>query len=136
MKLVLDAGFAVAWLGGAQRSPALDEFDTRFYAGTLELHAPEQFLVEGANAVWNAVRRGLRTVDEGIAMFAHLRDARVTLHRHGELVAPALDLSMRRGIPVPQAIYVALALREIAPLFTADRKLARAVKDLVEVVEP
>ena len=135
MKLVLDSSFAVAWIAGeARESVALHEFSDRFLAGTLELHAPELFVAETANALWKSVRRGLRTLDDGVEMFANLMDAAIELHRHRDLAVAALDLALRRGIPVYDAFYVALAVREVLPLFTADRKLAAAVEDLLDVV--
>jgi predicted nucleic acid-binding protein len=134
VKLALDAGFAMAWLVRESASRAVDEFDTRLSAGTLELHAPELFLADAANVLWKTVRRGFRTLDEGVSMFANLSEMPITLHSHRGLVASALDLSMRRGIPAYDALYVALAVRDGLPLFTADARLGRAVSDLVEVV--
>ena len=134
MKLVLDASFAMLWLGGERNSPAAREFEHRYYAGQVELHAPELFLVETANVLWKSVRRGLRTLEESVGMFADLNDMPIELHRHRDLAIPAYDLALRRGISANDSFYVALALREVLPLFTADRKLAAAVEDLLEVV--
>lgn len=134
MKLVVDASFAFLWLGGDAGAPAVAEFDHRYRAGQLELHAPELFVAETANVLWKAVRRGLRTLDESVAIFESLQDLRISLHTHRDLAAPALDLAMRRGIPAGDAMYVALALRDSTPLFTADARLARAVEDILEVI--
>ena len=134
MKIVVDASFAMAWLARETTAPAIDEFAARLGAGAMELHAPELFFAESANVLWKSVRRGRRTLDEGVAMFANLSEMPITLHPHRDLVGPALDLAMRRGISAYDAFYVALAVRDALPLFTADRKLAHAVADLVEVV--
>ena len=134
MRLVVDASFAMLWLGRETSSAAVTEFDARFHSGLLEMHAPQLFLAETANALWKSVRRGRRTLDESVEMFANLMDVPIELHGHRDLAAPALDLAMRRGISAYDAIYVALALQEAAPLFTADRRLAAAVADLVEAV--
>jgi len=135
VKLVLDASFAMAWIARERRaSAAVAEFSDRFLAGTLELHAPELFVAETASALWKSVRRGLRTLDEGMEMFANLADAAIELHRHRDLAVAALDLALRRGISAYDSFYVALAVREVFPLFTADRKLAAAVEDLIEVI--
>ena len=40
------------------------------------------------------------------------------------LAAAALDLALRRDHPAYDCFYVALAMREAAPLATADRRLA------------
>lgn len=134
MKLVLDASFALAWLGRERTVPALSQFETHYHAGQAELHAPELFVVETANALAKSVRRRTRTVEECVAMFENVRALPIQFHRHSDLVVRALDLSLRRGISAYDASYVALAVRDVLPLFTADRKLSVAVEDLVEVI--
>ena len=134
MKLVLDAGFAVLWVTHERGERAVAELDARFHAGQLELHAPELFAIETAHALFRQVRRGKRSVEESVTMFENLRDLPIRLHRHRDLAIPAFDLSLRRGISVYDAVYVALALRDVLPLFTADKRLAASVADLLEVV--
>ncbi|MCA1827974.1 MAG: type II toxin-antitoxin system VapC family toxin [Myxococcales bacterium] len=134
MRLVIDASFAVLWVTRERAEPAVTEFDARYHAGQVELHAPELFMVEAASAIWKHVRRGLRTVEETVVMFENLRDVPIRLHRHRDLVVHAFDLALRRGISPYDASYVALAVREVLPLFTADRRLASAVDDLVDVI--
>jgi predicted nucleic acid-binding protein len=134
VKLVIDAGFAMLWLSRERGEKAVAEFDVRYRAGQVELHAPELFVIETANVLWKYVRRQTRTVEESVVMFENLRDVPIQLHRHRDLAVHAFDLALRRGISAYDASYVALAVREVLPLFTADRKLAAAVEDLVEVV--
>ena len=134
MKVVLDASFAMLWLGRERDAKALSEFDARYHAGGVEMHAPELFLAESANAIWKSVRRGLRTLDEGVQIFENLMETPVEIHRHRDLLTAALDIALRRGLTVYDSLYVALAVREVLPLFTADRRLGAAVEDLVEVV--
>ncbi|MGZ6143077.1 MAG: type II toxin-antitoxin system VapC family toxin [Myxococcales bacterium] len=135
MKFVLDASFAVAWVASEREdSPAIREFSDRLATGTAQPQAPELFVAETANALWKTVRRGLRTLEDGVEMFGNVMEAPIELHRHRDLATAALDLALRRGITVYDAFYVALALREVLPLFTADRRLAGAVEDLLEVI--
>jgi predicted nucleic acid-binding protein len=134
VKLVLDTSFAILWLAGERGSGAVAEFDARHHAGVLQVHAPELFVAEMANAVWKSVETGRRTLEEGVQMFENLKDTAIELHRHRDLTTAALDIALRRGLTVYESLYVALALREVLPLFTADRKLAAAVEDLVEVI--
>jgi predicted nucleic acid-binding protein len=135
VKLVLDASFAVAWVASeVEDSAVIREFSDRLSAGTAQPHAPELFVAEAANALWKSVRRGLRTLEDGVEMFGNIMEAPIELHRHRDLATAALDLALRRGISVYDALYVALALREVLPLFTADKRLAGAVEDLLEVV--
>ena len=135
MKFVLDASFAVAWVASElEDSPVVRELSDRLAAGTAQPHAPELFVAETANALWKSVRRGLRTLEDGVEMFGNIMEAPIELHRHRDLATAALDLALRRGISVYDALYVALALREVMPLFTADKRLAGAVEDILEVV--
>ena len=134
MKLVVDASFAMLWLSRERDAPTVTEFDARYHAGQMELHAPELFVVETANVLWKHVRRRTRTVEESVAIFENLRDLPIQFHRHGDLIVHAFDLSLRRRISPYDASYVALAVREVLPLFTADARFAAAVEDLVEVV--
>ncbi len=134
MRLVVDASFAILWLTRERDEKAVAEFDARYHAGQLELHAPELFVVEAINVLWKHVRRRTRTVEETVVMFENLRELPIHLHRHRELAVHTFDLSVRRGLSAYDALYVALAVREVLPLFTADRRLAAAVEDLVEVI--
>lgn len=134
MKIVLDASFAVAWLTRERTGPAVEDFEARVHAGQAELHAPELFLLETGNALWKTVRRGLRTLEESVQMFESVRELPIRLHRHRDLALDAFDLAVRRGISVYDASYVALAVRELLPLFTTDKRLASAVEDLVDVI--
>jgi predicted nucleic acid-binding protein len=134
VKLVLDASFALAWLAREPAGPVLAEFEARVHAGQAELHAPELFLLETGNALWKSIRRQMRTVEEGVAMFESIRELPIRLHRHRDLALESLDLALRRGISVYDASYVAVAVREVLPLFTIDKRLAAAVDDLIDVV--
>jgi predicted nucleic acid-binding protein len=48
----------------------------------------------------------------------------------------ALDLALRRGHPVYDCFYIALAMREAVPLLTADLRLAQRFGGDVEVRLP
>ncbi len=134
MRVVIDASFAMLWLSRERSERAVAEFDARYHAGQMEMHAPELFVVETANVLWKHIRRRSRTVEETVTIFENLRALPIELHRHQDLAVAGFDLALRRGISAYDAFYVALALREVLPLFTADKKLAAAVDDLLEVV--
>ncbi len=134
MKLVIDASFAMLWLSRERDEKAVAEFDARYHAGQVEMHAPELFVVETANVLTKHVRRRTRTLEETVTIFENLRELPIQFHRHSDLAVHAFDLSLRRGISAYDASYVALAVREVLPLFTADKRLATAVEDLIEVV--
>ena len=134
MRLVIDASFAMLWLSREREHEAVDEFDARFHAGQLEMHAPELFVIEAANVLAKHVRRGTRTLEESVTIFENLRELPIQLHGHRNLLVDAFDLALRRRITPYDASYVALAVREVLPLFTADKRLGAAVEDLIEVI--
>src|SRR5207244_8040753 len=78
VKLVLDASFAILWVTGERDEQAVAEFDSRYHAGQVEMHAPELFVVKTANALWKHVRRGKPTVEESVTMFEHRQDGPIT----------------------------------------------------------
>ena len=129
--LVVDASVMVMLATG---EPGADGAD-RMVDGAA-LAAPELVLGEAANALWKKARAGsiaraeavqaLRDID---GMFTGLVPLRL-------LQDQALDLALRRDHPVYDCFYVALAMREGAPLLTADRRLAQRFGADVDVLMP
>jgi predicted nucleic acid-binding protein len=95
--------------------------------------APDLIVAEVGNALWRRVRLGGRTPAEARALMA---DATAPIRRlvpMAPLRAQALDLALRRDHPVYDCFYIALAMREAAPLLTADRRLAERFASDAEV---
>jgi predicted nucleic acid-binding protein len=129
--LVVDASVMVMLATG---EPGSEEAD-RMVEGAV-LAAPELVLAEAANALWRKARVGSITRAEAVEaakgigpMLARLVPLRV-------LQDQALDLALRRDHPAYDCFYVALAMREAAPLLTADRRLAQRFGGDVEVRLP
>lgn len=95
--------------------------------------ALDLLLAEVGNAAWKAVRRGLMTLDQARDALRELSNGPIVLAPLADLAAAATDLAIRRGHPVYDCFYVALAQREGAPLVTADAKLARIFGDDAEI---
>lgn len=119
MTLVVDASVAVKWFfeeRGHEQARALLSEDN-------PLIAPSIILAEIANAAWKRFRR--REIDRSDA------DAVVTLMIGPfsdiapieVIAAAAARLSLDLDHPIYDCFYIALALRERAPLVTADRKV-------------
>lgn len=118
----------------ATGEPGSDEAD-RMLEGALRA-APDLILAETANALWRKARTGgLAQADAARASHEISRMFR-RLVASQELRAQALDLALRRDHPVYDCFYVALAMREGAPLLTADRRLAQRLGGDVEVLMP
>ncbi len=85
------------------------------------LMAPQLVLAELANGVWRAARITPDMASQEMARVPAFFTALVDLK---PLAAIALGLALRRDHPAHDCFYVALAMREAAPLITADRRLA------------
>lgn len=94
--------------------------------------APELILVEAASALWRLVRSGHIPAGEA----AHLALRRINrmptrLIGHRQLVVGAWD--DRQFLRISDAFYVACARQLDVPLLTTDQRMARALKDRVDV---
>ena len=108
----------------------------RGMVGAALVVAPEFVLAEVANALWRKVRLGAIGAAEARAAQASLTGLFARLIPLEALQDGALDLSLRRDHPAYDCFYVALAMREAAPLLTADRRLAQRFGGDVEVRLP
>lgn len=117
--LVVDASVAVKWLLIEEGRPAA----MALLAGGQPLIAPELVIAEAANVLWKVARRGAdpAAMREGMRRLPSLFDRLVPMRG---LEAAALDLAIAHGHAAYDCFYVALALREGAPLLTADARLA------------
>jgi predicted nucleic acid-binding protein len=98
-----------------------------------EFIAPELVLAEVGNAVWRRTRSGAIAPGDGHLALARAAAVFQSLVPLAPLRAQALDLALRRDHPIYDCLYVALAMREAAPLLTADRRLAERFGKDVEV---
>lgn len=128
MTLVVDASVAAKWLleeAGTQQAREL-------LMGDQPLLAPTLILSEVANAIWKAVARGataeplMENLKEVPANFSKL----VSIPA---LVDMALRLATHHNHPIYDCLYVALSLREAAPLITADQRLVERFAGIAEV---
>lgn len=103
------------------------------FAEDWELRGPDLWRTEVANALWK--RHRLRLIDGELVreldavtaadVFAWSVRLPVRTHSSAGLLATAFELALQTGLTVYDALYVALALREGAPLITADHRLIR-----------
>ena len=129
--LVVDASVMVMLATG---EPGSEEAD-RMVEGAV-LAAPELVLAEAANALWRKARVGGITRAEAAQAAGDIGRMFTRLVPLRTLQDQALDLALRRDHPVYDCFYVALAMREAAPLLTADRRLAGRFGGDVEVRLP
>jgi predicted nucleic acid-binding protein len=126
-RLVIDASVSLKWVIPEPYSREADLLRRAQAGGALQLHVPELWVTETGNALWVRTRRGLPlrlTPAEAELALVELLDVGLRRHRHADLVELALALACEAGMTVYDATYLALAVRERAPLVTADEKLA------------
>ena len=126
-RIVVDASVVVKWF-----VPGKGHADARQLLLTardreLDLHAADLLLAEVANVLLSKVRsKGARFVeDDALEGVRALRDLRITLHQHNDLIESALTLALRTGATVYDTLYAALTLRLGGELVTADAQLLR-----------
>ena len=123
-RVVVDASIAVKWFVPEELSDAA----RRLLAAEYELLAPELLWAELGNALWKKHRR--RELDQRTAGRL-LRDfSRVPIEFHQTIrwAGAALELAMRHGVTVYDALYLALAAGHGCRVLTADRRLQEACR--------
>ena len=96
--------------------------------------APDLVLVEVANALWKKVERGLIPPESPVMRRPPEAWLSLELVRTGDLLADALGVAVSHHLTVYDAVYVALARRLRAPLYTADEALRRRVPHTLATV--
>jgi predicted nucleic acid-binding protein len=136
---IVDASVATRWFLGEQADALVQSamgLLAEYQAGRFNIHAPELLPIEVANAVWKQVRfAGLLPADARDAI-AELLSYEMVLHPHVPLASESLDVALAHRISVYDATYVTVAKRTGLPLWTLDRRLARAVSGAIDVRIP
>jgi predicted nucleic acid-binding protein len=128
MQLVIDATVLLAWLFKDAASAATDELrDSLEHTAVL---VPATWPVQVAGALCAAVRRG-RLARAEIAHVVELLEA-LPIKTDARTPEQALDkilpLALEQDLPVADAAYLELAMREALPLATLDERLAAAAE--------
>lgn len=116
---VVDASVALKWYVPEVHS----EDALRLLRRGNEFHVPDLFFAEAGNILWKKVNRGELTGAVGHRIARALRAVPEEVHATADLLEGALELAMRHGCTVYDALYVALAVAEDLHLVTADRRL-------------
>lgn len=127
---VVDASVVVEFLGGDERTLALDE---RMKAEEHALWAPHLIDAEVGHALRRKVRLGQMEAEDAEAAIWELNDLPLRLVEHENLIKVAWDL--RDNFTFYDGLYVALALILGETLLTFDARMARSGLDLpIEVL--
>lgn len=127
---VVDASVVVEFLGGDERTLALDE---RLKAEEHALWAPHLIDAEVGHALRRKVRLGQMEAEDAEEAIWELNDLPLRLVEHENLIKVAWDL--RDNFTFYDGLYVALALILGETLLTFDARMARSGIDLpIEVL--
>ena len=122
--LVVDASVAAKWLIDEEGSQAA----LRLRAPEYDLVCPDLLFLEVGNVVWRKVREAEIEESDGRAMVAAIRAAPFHVEPAVALLPAAWEIAVRHDRSVYDGVYLALAVGLDAPLVTADRRLARALR--------
>lgn len=126
---VLDVSVVVKWYTEEEGSDQA----RRLLVDRIPAIAPAFLAVEFSNVMWKLVRRASIELDTAQLYCLDLPLNLAWWVPDGELLSPALGLASRHNHPVYDCLYVSLAIRENAPLITADRRLAERFSTLADI---
>jgi len=98
--------------------------------GNDSMIAPELILAECGQVLHKKRSQEILTNEELDALLSSVSDLPIRLFPHSDLLRPACDLAAKFGLTVYDGLFLALAKRHSAPLFTADDELRRAADQL------
>lgn len=98
--------------------------------GNDTLIAPELILAEAGQVLHKKRAEGVVSDEETEALLDSILALPLRLFSHRDLLPVACDLAAEINLTVYDALFLALAQRHNAALFTADEKLGRAAKKL------
>lgn len=123
IKIVVDASVAIKWYVPEIHSAAA----VLLLEGDFILCAPDLIGPELANVVWKKVRRTEISREEGNEILAAFDRLPLELAPTRPLLAAAFEAAVTLDRAVCDCLYLALAVAQNCPLFTADRKFHSAV---------
>lgn len=122
-RFVVDASIAVKWYLGEVHAKAA----RRILEADSVLLVPGLFFAEVGNALWKRARLGEFSAADVAATLEALGRVPFDVRSTRSLVPAAMQIALRLGCTVYDAIYLALAQQEDVMAVTADRRLRQAV---------
>src|SRR5579871_1451080 len=123
-RYVVDASVAVKWY-----LPEIhDAAAQRLLTGSKELLVPDLIFAEVGNILWKRVRSEQMLEAEAQVVLQSLGALPLTVSPSWPLVLPALTIAYQTQRTVYDSLYLALAVREVAVMVTADERFYNALK--------
>lgn len=130
--ICLDASFVVRFLVSEETAAVTDALWTEWHRAGRRLVAPTLLHYEVSNALHRYVAAGVLTPAEAADLLDLALSLDITLYGDADLHRRALVLAERLALPATyDAHHLALAERLDGELWTADRRLASAVREQV-----
>jgi predicted nucleic acid-binding protein len=131
-RVVVDSSVAVKWFVPEELSIEA----RRLLIATYELVAPDLLWAEMGNVLRKKHRRGEIDEDTAVRLLRDFSRIPIQFHAAERWAEAALELGIRHGVTVYDALYLALAAGNECRLVTADRRLfetcrQRSTGDLV-----
>lgn len=126
MKYVVDCSVAFMWVVPEPLSPKADRLREEFRNAVHDLHVPDLFTTEVANALVVAERRGRILPGQSTVLFADIATTMPAIHAtYPDVLPRAHTIAASTVVSVYDALYVALAEKETCELVTGDDRLVR-----------
>jgi predicted nucleic acid-binding protein len=130
-KVVVDASLALRWVLKDEKEDKVDSLIYGWAVSLTDMIAPPLFLAEVTNALYLACRRLRLNAKEVKLALQTILDLGVRISVPSELYTRSMDLAINYTLTnAYDAQYLALAELESCELWTADERLARAVRPL------
>jgi predicted nucleic acid-binding protein len=128
---VLDASVTASWLLPDEHTEASRRVYARVRGSTVDVHAPDLWLLECGNIIANSVRRKRVTPADAMLLWSVLDAVRTRVEvatLEPAQVRACLVLALDDGLSIYDASYLWLAMSLKLPLLTSDNVLAKAAK--------
>lgn len=122
---VVDVSVAVKWM--LPEPLAADA--VRLQSPDHQLHVPAFFDVELTNVLWKKVRQEVLDYVQASWLVNQLPSLPLTRHSDASLVAAAFDIAQHTGRTVYDCMYLALAVRLVGRMVTADERFVNSLAD-------
>jgi len=133
--VIVDASVALSWiLPGEKTNKTILLRDYAVENGDVKLLVPTIFWYEVANVLWGAVKRKRIVQSEAIEGLRALLDFRIDTAATDPTVI--ISISFAQNVAVYDSAYLSVANIYDATLWTIDKSLVKAAKNLNVFVEP
>jgi len=120
---VVDASVVIKWFVPEIRSDAA----RRLLSESNEYFSPDLLFPEVGDVIWQKVRRGELTAEQGERLAADISTVAVETVPTRGLLVDAHALAVATGLTVYDSMYLALAVRLKTEMITADDRLGRTM---------